>query len=468
MLTRNILLTLALVTGAGAGAATAADLVASEPTQRETLELTVYNQDLALIREVRTVRVPEGALDLEFRGVPSGIQPATLLVEVGGGTGLVVLEQNYEFDLMSREKILEKYVGREIAWIQEDGERVSGRLLGMAAGPVYEVEGEVVFEVPGRIALPRLPENLRARPTLVWRAETERGGEAELDVSYLSGGMGWQADYVLHLEPEGRQADLKGWVTVENRSGAGFEGATLQLVAGDINRVRSGPPRPEVMYAAADAVKGRARGVEEETLYDYHLYTVPWSTDLPDNSSKQVSLLDAPGIAVTRHYTVRAGMQYFRGGSSGDDKQDVWIRYTFENREEGGLGMPLPAGVVRVYGQSHAGKQQLLGEDRIGHTPKNEEIDLTVGKAFDLVAERVRTDYARVSDRVHRTSWEITLRNHKEEDVRVEVIEQVGGDWEILRSSLPHEKLSAQEIRFEVPVARDGETKLSYTVEVVY
>jgi hypothetical protein len=455
-----------ILAAAGAGGAAAdPDLVASEPAQRETLELTVYNRDLALVREVRSVAVPRGGFDLEFRGVPSQIRPASLLVEVGGGTGLVVQEQNYEFDLMSREKILEKYVGQQISWIQENGERVGGRLLGMAAGPVYEVDGEVVFEVPGRMALPRLPENLRARPTLVWRTETERAGDARLDVSYLTGGLGWQADYVLQIAPDQDRADLQGWVTVENRSGTGYAEATLQLVAGDINRVQ--PPRPEVMYAAADAVKSRGAMVQEETLYDYHLYTVPWSTDLPDNSSKQVSLLDAPQIEVERHYTMRAGSAFFRGGQS-ESKQDVMVRYSFVNRDASGLGMPLPAGVVRVYGQSAAGKRQLLGEDRIGHTPRNEEVDLTVGAAFDLVAERVRTDYSRVSDRVHRTAWEITLRNHKDEDVTVEVIEQVGGDWEIIRSSLPHEKLSAQEIRFAVPVPAGGETVLSYVVQVSF
>ncbi len=468
MLTHKIFLASALIGACLGGVATGAEPVATEPTDRTTLELTVYNQDLALIREVRAVQLPGGEFDLEFRGVPSRIRPASLLVEAGGNTGLVVLEQNFEFDLMSRDKILEKYVGEEISWIQEDGERVTGRLLGMAAGPVYEVDGEVVFEVPGRISLPQLPENLRARPTLVWRAETDRSGDADLDVSYLSGGLSWNADYVLQLAPDNRQADLKGWVTVENRSGSGFTDATLQLVAGDINQVAPGQPRPEIMYAAADAMKSRERyTVQEETLYDYHLYTVPWSTNLPDNSSKQVSLLDAAEIAVQRHYTVRGGSHYFRGGAA-EDKQDVWIRYTFDNRQAGGLGMPLPAGIVRVYGQSQAGKRQLLGEDRIGHTPKDEEVDLTVGKAFDIVAERLRTDYQRVSDRVHRTSWQVTLRNHKDEDVTVEVIEQVGGDWEIIQSSLKHEKLSAQAIRFEVPVPKNGETVLSYDVQVTY
>lgn len=447
-------------------AAQAGDAVISESNDRQLLELTVYSQNLALIREVRGVALPSGTFALEFRGVPQQVRPATLLVEGRGRTGLVILEQNYEFDLMSREKILEKYVGREIAWIQEEGERIEGRLLGMAAGPVYEVDGEVVFEVPGRIALPQLPENLRARPTLVWRAQTERRGQADLDVSYLTGGLSWSADYVLQLDPLGTQADLKGWVTVENRSGAGYSEARLQLVAGDINVVRPAMVRREVMYM--DAPMKAAPAMETETLYDYHLYTVPWTTSLPDNSSKQVSLLEASGIEVERRYIVRAHSGFFRGGDPTAHRQDVWVNYEFANREQNRLGMALPAGIVRVYGQAGDGKRQLLGEDRILHTPRNEIVTLRVGKAFDVVAERVRMDYRRVSDRVHRTQWEITLRNQKNEDITVEVREPVGGDWEVLSSSQTYQKVSAQEILFRVPVPKEEKAVLTYTVQVTY
>ena len=251
MFPHKLFVVLALLGAALPPLASADDPVVSQPEQRETVELTVYNQDLALIREVRRVDLPRGAFSLEFQGVPERIRPATLLIEAGGRTGLVVREQNYEFDLMNKGKILEKYVGRDIAWIQEDGERINGRLLGIASGPVYEVAGEVVFEVPGRIALPQLPSNLRARPTLVWSAETAREGEAELDVSYLTGGMSWQSDYVLQLDPQGQKADLKGWVTVENRSGTGFDDATLQLVAGEINQVRPAMVRREMLALSA-------------------------------------------------------------------------------------------------------------------------------------------------------------------------------------------------------------------------
>ncbi len=435
------------------------------PTDRKTLELTVYSRDLALVREVRTLELPKGEFSLEFRGVPERIRPATLLVS--GDPSLVVMEQNYEFDLMSRERILEKYVGREVAWILEDGGRVDGRLLGISQGPVFEVNGEVMFDMPGRIVLPQLPENLRARPTLVWRVQRDKAGRPDLDVSYLTGGLSWNADYVLQLDGKGAMADLRGWVTVENRSGAGYDQATLQLVAGDIQQVRDlmvrGGREGDVMLA----MKSSAPQMQSESLYDYHLYTVPWQTDLPNNSSKQVSMLAASDVAVQRIYTVRGAGQYFRGGVS-EDRQDVWVSYAFENRDQNNLGKPLPAGVVRVYGRAGDGRQQLLGEDRIDHTPKDERVELTVGKAFDVVAERVRKDYERVSDRVHRTTWQVTLRNHKAEAVTVDVRESAGGDWTVSKTSHPYEKVSAQELLFRLPVKADGETVLTYTIEVRY
>lgn len=448
----------------GASAAVAEGPVLSDPDQRQTLELTVYNQDLALVREVRRIEMPSGEFQLEFRGVPERIQPATLLV--GGDESMVVLEQNYEFDLMSQQSILEKYIGRDVAWILEDGGRVTGRLLATSQGPVFEVGGEIMFDMPGRIVLPSLPDNLRARPTLVWRVQRERAGRPELNVSYLTGGLRWQADYVLQLDDAGEEADLRGWVTVENRSGTGFVQATLQLVAGDIQQVRPAMDRMKGGRMVAEMALA-APDMEAESLYDYHLYTVPWATDLPHNSSKQVSMLSATGIDVERIYTVRGASRFFRGGAPGPE-QDVWVSYAFENNETNDLGKPLPAGTVRVYGQSDGGRQQLLGEDRIDHTPRNERLELTVGKAFDIVAERTRMDYERVGDRMHRTTWQVEVRNRKEEAVTVEVREPVGGDWTVVKSTHAHEKVSAQELLFRLPVKADGTTTLTYTIEVEF
>ncbi len=452
----------------GAVAVSAADdpFVASGEGDRERIDVTVYNRDLALVREIRRVTLPKGDFTFEFRDVPSRINPVTLLVSSSGGSGLELYEQNYEFDLMSPDKILQKYVGRELAWIQEDGTRRTGTLLGMSNGPVYRVDEEIVFEMPGRLALPELPENLRARPTLVWLAHTSRGGSTEVETSYLTGGFSWHADYVLQLDENGEKAGLQAWVTVENRTGASYRDANLLLVAGDINQVR--PVMDKMMRMETMGMRQPQPAFQEETLYDYHMYTMQRPTDLLDNQIKQISLFDAAGLQVTKHYKLRAQTHFFRGHGPLDVKSKVSVSYSFENTKENQLGMALPAGVFRVYGRSASGSRQLLGEDRIDHTPTKETVELTVGKAFDIVAERVRTNSEKLADNLYRTTFEITIRNHRKDDVVVEVAEPVGGYWEVVAESLPHRKVNANELAFDVPVPADGKTVLTYTVQVKY
>lgn len=456
----------ALVAAAGAVAGETGPVV-SGAGDRRAVDVTVYNHDLALIRETRALSLPAGIVRIEFRDVPARIDPVTLMVTAGDRDGFSLLEQNYEFDLLSRERILEKYVGRDVAWLQEDGSRVAGTLLGMNGGPVFRVGGEIAFDVPGRLVLPDLPANLRDRPTLVWLADNPQRGTADLEASYVTHGMSWQADYVLQLDEAGRRADLQSWVSVDNRSGAAFENARLLLVAGDVNQVQ--PPQPQVMMAMDMMAKSaEGRGFAEEALYDYHLYTLQRPTTLLDNQIKQVALFEASGMTVERHYRVEGQTYFFRGTGRLDDKPAVAVTYTFANTAKNRLGQPLPAGIVRVYGRSSGGGRQLLGEDRINHTPTDEKVDLHVGNAFDIVAERVRTDSRQLAEDLVRQSFRITLRNHKSEAVTVDVIEPVGGFWEVHESSLPARKVDAQTLAFAVPVPAGGETVLTYSVDVRY
>jgi hypothetical protein len=440
--------------------------VVSGAGARRGVDVTVYNRDLALVRETRSIELPAGEVRIEFREVPARIDPVTLLVAAGEPGRFELLEQNYEFDLMSRERILEKYVGRDVAWIQEDGTRVQGTLLGMSGGPVFRVGGEVVFEVPGRLALPDLPANLRDRPTLAWLADSSKRGALDVEASYLTRGMSWQADYVLQLDEAGRRGDLQAWVSVDNRSGGSFDGARLLLVAGDINQVA---PAPEMMMAMDSMVKSApARGFVEETLYDYHLYTLQQPTTLLDNQIKQIALFEASGLGVKKHYRLQGRTHFFRGAGRLDDRPSVEVLYSWENTVRNGLGKPLPAGVVRVYGRSSGGGRQLLGEDRIRHTPVDETVELRVGNAFDLVAERVRTDSRKLAEDLYRHSFEITIRNHRSESVVVEVIEPVGGFWEVQQSSLTARKVDASTLAFDVAVPAGGKTVLTYSVDVRY
>ena len=460
---------LAILAALAASVALAGDAggpVVSDAAARRSVDVTVYNRDLALVRETRAVELPAGEVRLEFRDVPARIDPVTLLVSAGERGRFELLEQNYEFDLLSRERILEKYVGRDVAWIQEDGSRVQGTLLGMSGGPVFRVGGEVVFEVPGRLALPALPANLRDRPTLAWLANSGRKGPLDIEASYVTHGMSWQADYVLQLDEAGRRADLQAWVSVDNRSGGAYEGARLLLVAGDVNQVA---PAPEMMYAMDSMAKAApARGFVQEELYDYHLYTLQQPTTLLDNQIKQIALFEAFGLGVKKHYRLQGQTHFFRGMGRLDDRPQVDVYYSWENSAKNALGQPLPAGVVRVYGRSSGGGRQLLGEDRIRHTPADETVELRVGSAFDLVAERVRTDSRKLAEDLYRHSFAITLRNHRKEAAVVEVIEPVGGFWEVQQSSQPARKVDASTLAFDVPVPANGQAVLTYSVDVRY
>jgi len=456
----------AVVVLAAACPAGAAEIpvVLSGADDRSELMLTIYNENLALVREVRGIELPGGAARLEFQDVPSQIEPRSLLVETAAGKGLRLLEQNYEFDLMSREKILEKYVGREVGWLQEDGSRRTGTLLGMAQGPVFQVDGQVVFEVPGRLALPELPGDLRALPTLVWQVQAEGAGRRDLDVSYLTRGVSWSADYVLQLGESGKTGDLQAWVSVDNRSGATYRDAQLMFLAGDVHQAPA-PSRP-VMYKAAEMVADMAGGMVEETVSDYHLYTYGGRTTLKEQSVKQLSLFTAPDVKVSRHYRLGGSPALRHGGAARSDRVAVW--HVLENRERDGLGLPLPAGVVRVYGRSASGARQLLGEDRIGHTPKDETVELLTGYAFDIGAERTQTDERARGDRSREYAYRILLKNHTTAPVTVEVTENAGGEWSILEASHAHAKVDARTFRFDVPVPADGETALTYRVLVTW
>lgn len=450
---------LGAASAAGAAPTVVLPVVVSEAAARRTLDLTVYNRDLALVREARELDLPGGPVRIEFRDVPARIDPTSLRVE--GGAGFSLQEQNYEFDLLSRDRVLQKYVGREVTWLQEDGSAVTGTLLGMNDGPVYRVDGRIVFEVPGRIALPDLPADLRERPTLVWLVQTDKARRPRVEASYLTGGISWKTDYVLDLDDAGRKAALQAWVTLDNQSGGGYEGATLRLVAGDVNRVSA--PRPRVMYdSLAMSAAPEGKGFSESALYDYHLYTLDRPVDLKDRQIKQINLFEHDGVPVERLYRLRADVAVARAG---DGLLPVEVAYRFRNDKAAGLDLPLPAGVFRVYGDSDGGRQ-LLGEDSIEHTPKGEAVRLTVGRAFDVVGERVVVRTERLGDRGQRLTVKVTLRNHKTEKVTVEVAERAWGEWNITASTLPVRRISATEFAFDVPVAADGETVLDYTLEM--
>jgi hypothetical protein len=388
-----------------------------------------------------------------------------------------VLEQNYEYDLLEPEKLLRKYVGRDVTLVrtrQDAGttveENVQARLLSYNNGAIWQIGGEIVTGLSAsQIKFPELPENLYSRPTLIWTLENQGGVDHRVEASYLAGGMAWNADYVLTVTRNDRTADLDGWVTLRNGSGTSFKNASLQLVAGDLNRV--GNAMADAVYESKALRREMpSAAMQQEAFSDYHLYTLARRTSIHNNETKQVSMLGATGFPVLKRYVVNGQAMYYRNAQNPGSplRDDVQVFYQLKNDAASGLGMPLPAGTVRVYQADSKEALQFVGEDRIVHTPKDETVNLKIGNAFDVVAERKQTDFQKIASNVYEMEFEITLRNHKASPVTVEVNEPIGGTWQMLRSTYRWTKTDAWASQFMVPVTADGTSVLRYRVRVTY
>lgn len=442
------------------------------------LSLAVYNANLALVRDVRQVALPAGALSLRFGDVAAAVQPATVhLRSLTEASAVTVLEQNYEYDLLEPDRLLRKYVGRELTLVrdrQESGstrrEEVKALLLAYNNGPVWKIGNEIVTGMRvDQYVFPELPGNLFSHPTLLWLLENRGAASQRIEASYLTGGLSWQADYVLTVSRDERTAGLAGWVTLKNESGTAFRNAQLQLVAGDVRTLAPAVAEDSTArrtFTAAVAAPPFAR----EAFSDYHLYTLARRTSINDRESKQISLLSSSAVPLEKSYVVEGQPPYYRAVQrpSAPIRDPVKVHYRFRNAEKAGLGMPLPSGVIRVYQADSRGGVLFAGEDRIQHTPKDEVISLYTGNAFDVVCERKQMGFRKVAESVYEMEWEITLRNHKDAPITVEVNEPLGGDWEILEASHSPTKTSAWTARFIVPVAKDGTSVLRYSVRVRY
>jgi hypothetical protein len=442
------------------------------------LAVTVYNSDIALIRDVRNLDLARGTSDLRFMDIAATVNPATVhFRSVTEPASLSVLEQNYEYDLLEPEKLLHKYVGRDVTLVrmrQEDGstreEEVKARLLSYNGAPVWQIGSEIVTGLHAdHIRFPQLPDSLYSRPTLIWTLENSGAARHRVEASYLAGKLSWNADYVLRVTRDDKAGDLDGWVTLTNGSGTAFRNAKLQLVAGDLNRVRQVLSKMMVDESRAERAAAPAP-MAQESFSDYHLYTLNRKTTINNSQTKQLSMLEGTGVPVIKRYVVDGQAFYYRNAQhpGAPIKDVVQVYYQFRNEQGHGLGMPMPAGVVRVYQEDSKGGVQFVGEDRIDHTPKDETLNLKIGNAFDVVCERKQTDFEKISSGVYEIEYEITLRNHKTSPIAVDVNEPVGGTWRMLRSTHEWTKTDAWAAQFKVPVASDGTATLKYRVRVTY
>ncbi len=473
MIPRIRIAALLLLLGTLPAPATAASSPATSSAADQTgVALTIYNDNLGLVKDRRTITLPVGEGELRFMDVAAQIIPASLSFRsLDAPDALRILEQNYEYDLLNQQKLLDKYVGKEVKLYQknpytEREEAVTATIVANNGGPIFRIGNDITFGHPGRILFPGIPADLIAKPTLVWLLDNGRKGPQQVEAAYLTAGMSWRADYVLTLNKDDDRADLASWVTIDNKSGATYRDARLKLVAGSVNRVREEPPFPERRAALAMVAAPQFR---EESFFEYHLYTLQRPATVKDNQTKQISLASATDIPVRKEFVLKGEESYYHapyGDTQANRKVGVYVE--LENRKDRGLGMPLPKGTVRVYKHDGDGSLQFVGEDAIDHTPRDEKVRIKLGDAFDVVATRKQTEWKKIASDSYEAAFELSLRNHKDEDITVKVVEPVPGDWTMLSSSLPYQKGSAFSAEFRVPVKKDGEATLAYRVRMRY
>jgi hypothetical protein len=440
------------------------------------LAVTVYTSNIALVRDVRQLQMPSGGFRLKFMDIAATVNPATVhFRSLTEPEKVSVIEQNYEYDLLEPAKLLNKYVGKEVTLVRsymDNGttkhEEVKAMLLANNNGPVWKIGNDIVTGVYAETyRFPEVPGNLYDRPTLVMTLENSGAAKQKIEASYLATNLSWNADYVLTVGRDDKAADLDGWVTVVNNSGTAFHNAKLQLVAGDLNRIQTGIAGRDMNEAMVMKAAVPVPQFRQENFSEYHLYSLGRKTSVEDKETKQISLLQGSGVPVEKLFVVNGQNYYYHSSLNNPGaplKDQVMVFYKFKNEEKAGLGMPLPAGNLRVYQKDSKGGVLFVGEDRIDHTPKDEYLNVKIGNAFDVVSERKQIDFKALGSRIWEIEFEIKIRSHKDTPVTVQVNEPIGGDWEMLSSSYKYEKTGAFAAQFEVPVKANGESVLRYRV----
>jgi hypothetical protein len=476
----TLITALVLITGVASDSAAQSTsqeaTVSSGVEDQDGVAVTIYNVNLGLVKDRRGIKLHKGIGDLRFMDVASQIIPTSVYIKsLTESDGLRVLEQNYEYDLLNPQKLMDKYVGKEVRLFNknpytEREEVVTATLLSNNGGPIFKIGDEITFGYPGRIIFPGVPEDLISKPTLVWLVESDLSRIQKVEASYLTHGINWRADYVATLNEKDDGADLAGWVTIDNKSGAAYRDAKIKLVAGDVNTVKDERQYMGKMMAVAEAAaRPAAPQFREESFFEYHICTLQRPSTIKNNQTKQISLVTAENIPVRKELRYY-GAQYYYYSQYGQviTNQKVGVFVEIQNKKEHNLGIPLPKGTVRVYKRDGEGSLQFIGEDSIDHTPKDEKVRIKLGDAFDVVGSRKQTDWKKIAYDTYEAAFEISLRNHKKEDVKVRVVEPIPGDWNILSASHRYKKTEAHTAEFTIPVPKDKETIVKYRVRMKF
>lgn len=469
----------ACILAAPAYAQQASETAVSGP---DSVDVAIYNNGLGLVHDKRRVQLKQGVNQLAFPNVSRGLRPATVVLGAEAKDAkFSVLEQNFEFRQLNRKNILKAYVGRKVRVVTRhpttgEEKSVDAELISVDGGIVLKIGDRIETGTPGRLVFDGLPPGLRASPTLLATVQSGSAQTLPLKLSYITGGLGWQADYVASLAPDDKSLDLNVWITLTNTSGIDYKDAALRLVAGTVNvvsqRVRRRVAKGAMEVAAAPPRDGGG-GVSGAKFADYHVFTVNRPVTILDRQTKQITLMKAAAVPVRKEFRVVSGASARRQG--GVQKPPVNIYIEFENEKKSKLGTPLPAGVVRVYKAAAKAESLFVGEDRIGHTPEGRKVRLRLGQTFDITAERKQTDYSAKGfvksgpgKRGFEAEYEIELKNAGKNPVEVLVVERIPGDWRILDETSRHKKFSATEAHWVVTVPAKGKVVHQYRVRTVY
>ncbi|OGS45758.1 MAG: hypothetical protein A2539_07945 [Elusimicrobia bacterium RIFOXYD2_FULL_34_15] len=448
----------------------------------QEIDLTIYNQNLGLVKDRRTLKIDKGVQKIEFTDVAAKIDPTSVhFKSLTNPEKCSVLEQNFEYDLISRDKLLQKYIGKEIELekrIGKDGDKkeiIKGTLLSTAGGLTIKSDDKILVNPSGDVSLSKIPEGLILKPTLSWLLQNDVSGENKIEVDYLTNGINWDADYVVVSDKDDKNIDLNGWVTIDNKSGATYKEAKLKLIAGDIHRIAPDAlAENDVMYEAKAMRATAAPQFQEKSFFEYHMYTLQRKTTVKDNETKQIEFASATGIPVKKLYIYNGSLQQFYGYQqwSRTDRnygiqsnKKVYVMLDFKNSKENNLGIPLPKGKIRVYKEDTDKSLEFIGEDSIEHTPKDENIRIYLGDAFDIVGERVQADFKN-GDGWCDESFKINLRNHKEENIEITVVEKLNrwSNWKITQKSQDYEKKDSRTIEYKLKIPKNSENTLNYTI----
>ncbi|ARQ46958.1 DUF4139 domain-containing protein [Oxalobacter formigenes] len=443
---------------------------------QKQVSLTIYERDMALVRDIRQVPMHNGAVKIRFADVSERIQPETVMLKDMSSGRISVAQIYFDNNLLSPQTLLESYVGKKVKVVKTNPTtgaetEEQAEVLSAQGGIVLKIGNRIETSVPGRIVYDHVPNGLLAKPVLTVEINSNTSQRQQLELDYLTNGIGWNANYVAQLNDKENRMNLSGWAAISNNSGSEFKNARVQLIAGNPN-ITSGRP---ILMAAARSAKFDAmpanNEISQESFADYHLYTLPQKVTLANNQTRQYSLLSANDVKVKKEWVLNGGNYYYRSRMPNvSDNLPVNITVTFRNTKGDRLGMPLPGGTVRFYQTDNHGNQQFLGESQMSHTPVNGAVSLKMGESFDVTGSRKQTEYKMLpsQDQTVRTvesAYEIVLKNAKNNSVTVQVKEPIPGSWQILQENHPHAKDGMNAV-WNIKVPANGESTLNYRVRV--